>query len=153
MSFIPYEHFVIDTSLSPGEAASIVSESVECSGKFVGFVDDRGFKIYRKIWYANGSLPIIRGRFRPQERGVRVEITMTLGLSSIAFVAVWSTVALYLLARSIGEWKSTGIMGGSFLFGLGMIPFLYLIIMLGWVLEAGAARRLIKTMFPRQHIV
>ena len=152
MSLIPYERFVINTSLTLEGAASAVSESM-ARDKFTGSVSNDGFKIRRKIWYSNSSLPIIHGRFHSHERGVRVDIKMRLMLPSIAFLIFWSVSALFIIARSIMEWKQEGIFGAGLPFGLVMIPFMYFVVMLGWAFEVGAARRFIKTMFPRQHIV
>src|ERR1700674_4092390 len=95
----PFRQFVIDTELSEAEIVERLRGIVELGSPFVaglgrtnklfaGEVSPHGFKIMRLIYYGNGALPVVIGRFEPGPKGARVQVTMRPTKIAIAFGAL-----------------------------------------------------------------
>lgn len=163
MNIIPYEHFSINTSLSPAETVSVVSRAIKLkktgwvahdngSEKFEGTVEETEFKINRVIGYANPSLPIIYGRYYVSAHGVQLDIKMTVRWSSKIFIIICCILLIYVFVASVANWANTGILNGGVLIAPAMMVFLYLVTMLGWLLEVEKARKFIKTLFQKHTV-
>ena len=133
MNFMPYESIIINTSLHLKDVKSILLQATSSNdtfGKFTGHISDFRFRIRRITWYANAFLPILYGVLCEDPNGVRIHIKMMPQRSSIPFIIFWYGSASYILISSIIMWINTGLFSLKILFALGMILFLYLVIML-----------------------
>jgi hypothetical protein len=96
MKFIPFEKFIIKSDLNKAELKSLLSNNIEPKKFFrykknnkslyEGKIRDNHFKINRIIYYQNPFLPIIKGKFIPQNNNkTNIEIVMRIKfLSSIS---------------------------------------------------------------------
>ena len=84
LSFLPYKHVVISTSLSLNDVEGLFSNSISPafdpllnplsnSKKFQGEVSNKGFKI-RVTDYYRGSLTYVVGNFIPDANGVKIDM-------------------------------------------------------------------------------
>ena len=157
----PFRKFAIDTELSDAEIVERLRGIVEPGSPFVaglgwthklfaGDVSPHGFKIMRLIYYGNGALPVVIGRFEQGPKGARVQVTMRPKKFAIAFGTVWFTfmvlftVVVGLLTMS--AWWKTGIVkDGMFsLLPVALAAFGYLIAAIPFGAEARKARGLLE---------
>lgn len=101
------------------------------------------FQLERVIVYRNSFLPRIYGRVYPLEKGSRIQIVMT--LSPIAWVVMLGFVGWF--APLTGLFSHEIFYSGHGVKPAAIIGFGYLLVMLGFGLEALAARRLLKDLF------
>jgi hypothetical protein len=157
----PFRQFVIDTELSQEEVVERLRAIVEPGNVFLaqfrrtnklfaGEISPDGFKIMRLIYYGNGALPVVIGRFEPGTKGARVQVTMRPTRYATAFGTVWfGFLAFFVLAVLLAEIFSSRREGiGRTLMGegiaLGMGGFAYLIMAAPFGFEARKARGLLE---------
>jgi hypothetical protein len=133
----PYSSAEYSTSLPPVEVrnrlAGIVAQSgdvfpASSTKEFVGEVEDRTFRIYRKISYRNSFLPILRGRIEPQASGTRIRIRYDLHPFVCGFLIFFIAVSL--------------VNGG--LVGLGFVLFSVVLTLAGFIPERWKAEPRIR---------
>ena len=155
---IPYKSININTSLTVDEAVQLVSEAIalprsffqgwgKAAREFEGTVSTSGFTISRAIRYRNSFLPILFGKFVPSAQGVRVEVRMTLHPLVIAFAVLWFTFVGGFLLLAIGSTLTTLKVDEGILLPIGMLLFFYLMVFLGFGLEANKAERFLSSLF------
>ena len=103
-AFIPYWHLVIDIPLSPGEAATILSDNLVRhvlhaygidfprpyeGNSFVGKVSPDGFKIRRRVSYYNSFIPTLHGKFYPMAEGTRIDVICRMYPYTEGFLLLW----------------------------------------------------------------
>lgn len=156
MKPIPNERAVINTTWTLDEAITSIHRAIDPKTRndlersitrFTGEVSSSGFKIRRMIKYSNAFLPVICGNFNVYQDKVRVEIKITVAPSTAAFIVIWYFFALYVLISTGFTWFNEGIFETGFLFGLCMIPFMYLVTLFWWMLEIRKARHFVNNLF------
>ena len=107
LSFIPYKHVIISTSLSLDEAVNLISDSISPafnpilnplpnSKKFQGEVSKQGFKI-RVTDYYRSSLTYVVGKFIPHENSINIDMYIApnpLFLLALPLLAVFGVCML-----------------------------------------------------------
>ena len=147
---LPYKQLVFESSLSKEEVVRRLSLEVASrrwgwferrTEKFEGAVTEGGFQISRIIRYRNSFLPVIQGRFYPLAKGVRIEVTMRLHMAVLIFSIVWlSIVGVGALAFG-SQIIATGKIEAGMLIPFGMLLFFYLMVTIGFGVEASKARK------------
>jgi hypothetical protein len=153
---LPYRKLVFEVpGSSPGELVRRLGREVaegrwswvrwtKRSEIFTGTVSDEGFQIRRIIYYRNSFLPIIRGRFCPHAKGVRVEVTMRLPVAMLVFSSIWLSFAGLVTAAGTIHWLATGKGDAALLVPPGLFVFFYLMVTLSFGFEANNASELLK---------
>ena len=157
-SLIPYKRFSIKTELTPEEAVAVLTQRIKPrirwyplmiggGGGFEGWVKLRNFSINRAIDYRNSFLPIMHGRFRPQEGGTEIRVMM---FPSVLVLVLWGFFIVLALA-GISQ-VIVGLIGGVNISGrhltpFGLLLFLYLMCFVGFGVEANKAVQFIRKVF------
>ena len=155
---IPYKSISFNTMLTLEEAVQLVSEAIapprplfqglrKAGKEFEGTVSNSGFTMSRAIRYRNSFLPYLYGKFVPGAQGVRVEVRMTMHPLVIAFAALWFTLIGGFLRLSIGSTLTTLKIDEGTLILIGMLLFFYLMVFLGFGIEASKAERFLSDLF------
>jgi hypothetical protein len=155
---LPYKQLVFESHLSRG--AIIRRLRVEVANrrlgwgiferrteKFEGEVSETGFKISRIIRYRNSFLPIVQGQFSPLIKGVRIEVRMRLHVAVLIFSILWLSFVGVSAVTVISQIISTGKFEGGMLIPLGMLLFYYLLVTIGFGIEANKASKLLRDIF------
>lgn len=91
---------------------------------FIGWIEDRGFQLERRIRYRNSFLPQAHGVVVQAPNGSRILVTMQMHFLVVRFMIFWlGVVGLGLLVTLTHEPfdKGTAILAGMFLFGVLMV--------------------------------
>ena len=158
ISLFPYRQLVFESPLSKEEIIrrlilEVASRrwgwqwSERRTEKFEGAVSAEGFRISRIIRYRNSFLPVIHGHFCPLARGVRVEVTMRLHIAVLIFSIVWLSFVGLGAATVASQLLSTGKAEAWMLIPCGMLLFFYLMVMIGFGVEADKASKLLSGIF------
>lgn len=112
LSFIPFKHVVVPTSLTLDDAVELLSSSISPafspisnplpnSKRFQGNVSEQGFRI-RVTDYYRGSLTWVVGKFIPDDNGLKID--MYVRPNPIVFLSpLFIGGAIYALLQSIKE--------------------------------------------------
>lgn len=158
LPLLPYQQLVFASPLSKEEVIRRLTLEVakprsglqwfeKRTEKFEGTVSEAGFQIHRIIRYRNSFLPVIHGRFSPLGPGVRIEVTMKLHLVVLAFSLIWLSLVGGLAVVAIPQMLSTGrVEGGAAVLGV-MLVFFYLMVTIGFGIEANKASKLLSRIF------
>jgi len=159
--FLPYERFVLETSLSPTEVLDRISGSIQPPKHFFrpGFLKQKGklyegaiifpnkFKINRLINYRNSFLPVIHGLVEVKNEKTEVAVAMRLFTFSIVFMMFWLGAAAFMcIAITVAafvQWREV-LKGGISL--VILIPFAmftlgYGMMMWGFKSESNEAKK------------
>ena len=157
MKWIPFDKFVLSTSLSPQETleclranvswreSGFAGSSQSTTKPFWGKVNNFAFKIYRDIQYRRNSfVPVIVGKIIPENGGSRVAITMRMTIFTMIFMGFWlgivGVIALILVIfqlRALRFAPAALIPELMFLFGYGICLF-------GFNYERGMAKDILR---------
>ena len=164
MPVIPYKHISISTSLTVDQAVSLVSSAISprrtlsnwsasTNKEFEGLVTEQGFKIQKVIQYRNSFLPVLYGRFVPNEKGTKVDIHLTMDVLIIIFACVWLTGfgAVFLWLAS--SWMTTGKWDNDTWYVLAGIAFFYVMLFFGFGLYAKTTEEFIINLFSSHKIL
>ncbi len=152
---LPYRKFVFESPLSIEEMIRRLTLEVanrhygwqwseRRTEKFEGTVSADGFRISRIIRYRNSFLPVIDGRIRPLVKGVRVEVTMRLHIAVLIFSVVWLSFVGLGAAGVASQLLTTGKAEVWMLIPCGMMLFYYLMVTIGFGVEAHKASKLLR---------
>jgi hypothetical protein len=155
---LPYQRLVLDSPLSQEEAIRRLTLEVakprsglqwleRRTEKFEGTVSAEGFQINRIIRYRNSFLPVIHGHFSPLLQGVRIEVTMKLHIVVLIFGLVWLSFVGSIALGVIPQLLTTGRLDSGGGIVCGMLIFFYLMVTIGFGIEAHKARRLLSSIF------
>lgn len=155
---LPYQKLVIEVPYSLEELIRRLGKEVtgrprswgwfeERTELFEGVVSDEGFQISRIIGYRNSFLPVIQGRFYPYVKGVRVEITMRLHVAVLIFSIVWLSMVGLGVAGVLAHILATRRVDSMMLIPFGMLLFFYLMVTIGFGVEAKKAGKLLNKVF------
>lgn len=146
MKWLPYDNFIIDTTLKPAEVELKMRSEIAPSGSrdftigyaetdntyFTGYAENNGFKVMRIIQNRNSFLPVVKGRTENWLNGSRVYIKTRLQLFVAGFMCLWFggtiVAGLALLMQNIltGKFSSITLMPfGMFIFGYAMTMGFY----------------------------
>lgn len=150
--------FILDSPLSQEEAVTKLSEEVAPARGlgywferrqqlFEGSITKDTFRITRIIRYRNDLLPVIRGRFFPQETGTQIQIVMSLHPITLIFVIGLGLAAIGFILTISYTLITTGNFGHSLTKPALIIPSVYVIFTLAFGFEAVIATRLLKRIF------
>src|SRR5215510_2868152 len=100
LPLLPYKQLVFESPLSKDETLRRLTLEVarqrrgldwfeRRTEKFEGVLTDEGFTISPIIRYRNSFRPVIKGRFYPLVRGVRIDVTMRLHISVLIISILW----------------------------------------------------------------
>lgn len=154
----PYQQLVFESPLSQEEVIQRLTCEVaklrsgwqwveKRTEKFEGTVSEEGFQISRIIRYRNSFLPLIQGRFSPLGQGVRIEVTMKLHLIMVIFSLIWlSFFGLPALGIAL-QILTTGRVEAAGIIPCAMMIFFYLMVTIGFGIEAHKARKLLSRIF------
>jgi hypothetical protein len=156
---LPYTQIVFESPLSKEEAVRRLTAEVasRSSGwferrteKFEGTVSAEDFQIRRIIRYRNSFLPVITGRFCPLVKGLRIEVSMRLHLAVLIFSIVWlSIVGAGAVAFGL-QFFRTGNVEVRMLTPFVMLLFFYLLVMIGFGIEANKAKQQLGGIFEAE---
>ena len=124
ISLIPYRHILINSSLSPEKAASILSSALGqrrsrrsllrwFQAQFEGFkgtVPDDGFEIMSiyPAWSDENYITVAYGKYKSQQQGIQINVhIMPHPLTAIALVIIF-LVGLFYLIPYLEQWIETG---------------------------------------------
>jgi hypothetical protein len=155
---LPYQKIVIEVPYSREELTRRLGKEVTGSKRswglsdkraelFEGVVSDEGFQISRIIAYRNSFLPVIHGRFHPHVKGVRVVITMRLHVAVLIFSVAWLSFVGQVVIVAVPKILTTGRVDSVMLIPFGMLLFFYLIVTIGFGVEAKKASKLLNSLF------
>ena len=153
---LPYQKLVFESALSREEIIRRLSREVATRRwgwfekrpeLFEGTISEEGFQISRIIRYRNSFLPIIHGRFYPSVQGVRVEVMMRLHIAVLIFSIVWLSFVGLGAAAVAFQLLATGRVETVTLIPFGMLLFFYLMVTIGFGVEAKKAVNLLSRLF------
>src|SRR5262245_19320047 len=158
---LPYQKIFIEVPYSRGELIRRLSKEVtgrpwkrgwveERTELFEGVVSDAGFQISRIAGYRNSFLPVIQGRFHPHVKGVRVEITMRLHVAVLIFSVVWLSLVGQGVVGAATQILATGRVDSMLLIPFGLLLFFYLMVTIGFGVEAKKASKLLNRLFDAE---
>jgi hypothetical protein len=151
MTFLPFEKFEIESSLSKEKVIIALMENIEeekmirfwkrsDAKDFEGTIRGNEFEIQRIISYKNSFLPIIKGRMETAGYGAKLRIDMRIQIPVILFLVIWfGIIGLFFIIeifKGINDVK-------SILFPFGMLLFGYILTMAGYLVEASKAKDLL----------
>lgn len=153
--------FILDSPLSQEEAVTKLSEEVapaqgpgywfeKRQQLFDGSVTKDTFRISRIIRYRNDLLPVIRGRFFPQETGTQIQIVMSLNPVALIFVIGLGLAAIWFILTILYTLITIGNFGHSLTRFALIIPSVYVVFTLSFGFEAVIATRLLKRIFAAE---
>lgn len=97
--FLPFENFIIETTLSGDKLIGELSNNIEVprtwswtrksKKPFEGTLRDNEFTIQRVIDYRNSFLPELRGKILESGGTVRISVNMSVASIVKAFMVVW----------------------------------------------------------------
>ena len=141
MTFLPFENFVIESSLNKEEIISALTMNIESektfrfmkrsdTKEFEGSLKGNEFEIRRIISYRNSFLPVINGEIESYGNNSRITIRMRLHIFTIIFISIWiSIVGLIFIGLVAAGNFSTETLGagamGLFAYGLTMGGYLF----------------------------
>ena len=149
---------VLDSPLTQQEAAAKLSEEVApAQGQaywfekrrqlFEGPVTNDTFQITRIIRYRNDLLPVIHGRFCPQETGSQIQIVMSLRPIALVIVIGLGLAAVGFILTILYSLITTGNFDHSLVKPALILPSVYVAFTLAFGFEAVIATRLLKRIF------
>ncbi len=156
--FIPYRRISIDTALSLEAAKNTLKDDVTSEKprfflpfkekkSFWGTISDHTFEIQRRINYRNSFLPNLRGQFIPTDHGTLIQVRMSMHPLVAVFMIIWVTpLVLFGVVFPLVDWVSAH----NFAIRvelLEMMAFAYLLVFLGFGIEAIIAERRLKQIF------
>lgn len=159
MAFIPFERYVLSTSLNQDEILERLFLNVQARQNFSLFKSRQGsleyeglllpheFNIQRIISYRNSFLPQIKGRIVPQNNGCKINITMRLS----DFVSVFMCIWLGFLGLSFFGILISDVLNRQFesaaLFLVGMFVFGYILATGCFKLESKTSKKFMEQLF------
>ena len=157
---LPYQKLVIEATCSREELTRRLGEVTsrprsrgsfkEKLELFEGVVSDEGFQISRIIDYRNSFLPVIKGRFYPNIKGVRIEITMRLHAAVSIFSIVWLSMVGPGVVGATTNIIATRRIDDMSLIPYGMFLFFYLMVTIGFGVEAKKASKMLNRLFEAE---
>ena len=170
MKYLPFENFVLTTSLSVDEVRNRLSNNIEprkgsfisasktnTSKPYTGSILNNTFKIYRIINYKNSFLPVITGEITQAWGKTEITIKMKPVLFVLIFMAFWlgtvGIVCIVILVAAILDFKDIIHNGFSppVLIPFGMFIFGYLLVTLGFKYESSTSKKFLKTLLDAQY--
>jgi hypothetical protein len=163
MGIISDEYLTIQTNLSLDEAVSRLSQAIKPEpsrqgysqagfafdnlGRFEGFVNHEGFTLQRKGWFADIGWLTLRGHFKAERNGVRINVRMALSSAIRLFAVAWYALILIMLVAS----TIRGVRSGSFDMEIVGAPafglFFYIRILYSRVRERHKALRFLRALY------
>lgn len=156
MTFLPYEHYTIKTSLSTDDIITRLKEGLDewksmrwfwskNTHPYEGAVDGMTFRMRRIIRYRNSFLPTVSGSITQRHGVSLVEIRMKMHPIAIAFVCMWFGFIVNFLIAAIAS-ADTSLLSlkkanPALLIPLAMLIFGYLLMMGGFKFESRKAKR------------
>ena len=155
---LPYKQLVFESPLSQEEVIRRLTLEVakprsglqwleRRTEKFEGTVSEEGFQIKRIIRYRNSFLPIIQGRFSSLGKGVRIEVTLKLHIVALIFSLIWVGFVGRMAVAVIPQILTTGRVEGGGGILCAMLIFFYLLVTIGFGIEANKASKLLSSLF------
>ena len=169
MKYLPFENFVLTTSLSVDEVRNriinniepkkefLVSASKNTSKPYEGTFFNNKFKISRVINYRNSFLPVIIGEISQDWGKTEIKIKMRPIIFILIFDIIWlgitGAVCITVLVVAILTFKDFFRDGFSpvVLIPFGMFIFGYLLTTLGFKYESKISKEFLKTLFEAQY--
>jgi hypothetical protein len=155
MTFIPYNRFVIETSLPREKVMEKLLQVVQPKKfwpnpfsddrkQFEGFVTKEGFRLVRNIYYLNSFIPLIKGRFDSSDSGTRIIITMAIHPFVILTLVLVFAFFPYFLFTFLME-----LISGIFVI-IGCLALAYTICTLAFKRESALDRNFLVKLFSDQ---
>ena len=155
---LPYQRLIFESPLSKEEVVRRLTLEVatrqfgwrwsdERTETFEGTVSEESFQINRIIRYRNSFLPVIQGRISPHARGVQIAVTMRLHVAVLIFSIVWLSFVGFGVTAFVSEFLETRRVEVGALIPIGMMIFFYLMVTIGFGVEANKASKLLGKIF------
>jgi hypothetical protein len=170
MKYLPFENFVLTTSLpvdevrnrltnniEPKKGSFIAASKTKTSKLYEGSILNNTFKIYRIINYRNSFLPVITGEISQDWGKTEIKVKMKPTIFTMIFMAIWlgitGSVCIAVLVAAILTFKDIFRDGFSpvILIPYGMFIFGYLLVTLGFKFESSTSKKFLKTLFEAQY--
>ena len=155
MAFIPYNQFVIETSLPAEKVMEKLLQVVQPKKfwpnpfsddrkQFEGTVSKDGFRVVRNIYYLNSFIPFIKGRFNSSDSGTRITITMSIHpFVVLTFALVFAFFGYFFFTFLMD------LISGIFVV-IGCLALAYTICTLAFKRESALDRRFLVELFSEQ---
>jgi hypothetical protein len=163
MKWFPYETWVIESPLSHEVLRKAMSARIEKPDRLrlwhhflgntekhkplEGTVKGRNFTLRRVIYHRNSFQPYLYGRFKPNDHGTTLIMSMTLHSLTIAFFLLWFGV-LFMLSVLI---FFVGTNGLTLLVPLGFLLFAVILVEVGFHSEANQTKALFSELLADIH--
>jgi len=155
---IPYKRLLIDTPLTPNQAAEILRQAVQArspwfpfwsrgTNGFEGTVLNDRFSINRAIRYRNSFLPILHGRFSANGSGTRIDVRMIMHPIVIVFLLIWCGIVLSAFLGIVFDFLRGGQLTDRDCVPLFMLAFVYFLSFFAFGLEAQKATSMLNDIF------
>ena len=160
MKFLPIENLSYQTNLSVDEVMSRLSKYIEpkkafrfglfgkaATKPYEGQIIGHSFEINRIINYRNSFLPQITGVIEGNTTGTTIKVKMRMHIFVIAFICFW----LFGVGIAGFAFLYQGISDSSYslftFIPLGMLLFLYALMMFGFKLESSRSKKDLQNLF------
>lgn len=170
MKYLPFENFVLVTSLSADEVRNRLANNIEpqknsfiftskknTSKPYEGSIINNTFKISRIISYRNSFLPVITGEISQAWGKTEITVNMKPVIFVQIFMAFWlggvGLACIGILVAGIIKFKDIIHNGFSpaFLGPFGMFIFGYLLITLSFRYESKTSKEFLKSLFDAEY--
>ena len=161
MKYLPFENFVLTTSLPVEEVRNRLANNIGPGGKtskpYEGSIVNNTFKINRIINYRNSFLPVITGEISQDWGKTEIKIKMKPSVFTLIFMAVWlGTVGIACIVILVAAILTLpDIFQQNFspaiLIPFGLFIFGYLLVTLGFKYESSTSKEFLKTLFEAEY--
>ncbi|MCB0083471.1 MAG: hypothetical protein KDE47_21165 [Caldilineaceae bacterium] len=164
---LPYERIVIETALSPEQVQQELTEVIEPRRNrmtwrgvahdhkaYEGAFDHNGFTVSRIIHYRNSFLPQLTGKIERTATGSTITITMQPHTFVLVFMLAWFGFVIMFFLMVLLATFNGGLEGNTdrlgFLMPIGMLIFGYLLVTVGFGVEANKSKQFFQERFQQK---
>lgn len=150
MLLLPYENYNLYSHLPIEKIRERLAKNLQAglevpfpvyanSRPFIGDSGEKGFRIFRRIQYRNGSLPIVTGAYFQENGTTRIHVLMKIR----TLTQVWMVIL-------IGLFSLPGLLNHQFLLSLGIVSFIYVPNLIAFKIESRKAKKFLTELFEAQ---
>ncbi|GAA4466806.1 hypothetical protein GCM10023189_49480 [Nibrella saemangeumensis] len=152
---IPSKSFTIDSPLTREDALRRIRASVLRSGElmaghnqepehFQGIVWEYEFQISRVSRYRSVFMPSITGQLYTHQNRLQIQVTMSLSPVALVLTILGLILVGIFALTSLFQLMATGHINSASLLPLELVSLVYLLIAIGFGIEAGIATRYLR---------
>jgi hypothetical protein len=162
---LPFEPITVESRRSPEELVAALAQitrpepTLEIrlirpkeTATFVGEVSCDGLCLRRATGqHRNSFAPLVVGKIVKASSGARIEGILRLHIAVLVFLGVWVSFLTPYALVSIGQWLRDGALEGLSWLPLAMLAGMYVMCMLGYAMEAGKTKQLLRELANPPH--